>query len=83
VHFFESFQFSVQVFKGSVLFGIHWMLLVFPGTFDSVFLRTLMVFFGSDHLRASTIQRCEAFEASHKLFDKSGESLDFREKTDD
>jgi hypothetical protein len=48
-----------------------------------VFLRTLMVFFGSDHSRASTIQRCEGFQASHKLFDRAGKSFDFRGKNDD
>jgi hypothetical protein len=33
--------------------------------------------FGLDHLRASTIQRCNGFYASHSLFDRGGQSFDF------
>jgi hypothetical protein len=36
--------------------------------------------FFRDHLCASTIQRCKAFHAYHKLFDRDDETFDFRDK---
>jgi hypothetical protein len=36
-------------------------------------------FKGSNHSRASTIQRCKALKALHSLFDRGGKSFDFRD----
>ena len=78
-----GFQRTNSFGSSSDLLGFQlWALSFQPWAF-LVFLRTLMVFFGSDHSRASTIQRCEEDYPSHKLFDRTGESFDFRGKTDD
>ena len=77
-------------------FGFHRIRLVFKGCSDWVFrfgyfefflgfgwffsVRILSVFIGSDHSRASTIQRCKRFHASHSLFDRQGKTFDFRDE---
>jgi len=69
-----SDRFSFGLDSGFSQFGFR--LVSQDSVFQALSFR-LYAFSFSDHSRASTIQRCDGFYASHSLFDRGSQSFDF------